>query len=67
MLVNDQNWKECDWCQQEVPCEFGHVAQGASGRWCVVMSCCAKCAEGKTVTDIDDARAYADANGWADF
>jgi hypothetical protein len=62
--------EKCDSCAVEFNGQGGHaVAQGATGRWCVVLHLCPKC------TNLDTAISYEEAHkqietelgGWADF
>jgi hypothetical protein len=84
MLIRDSYTKsdhacECDWCGKKEPFTKGyaHVAMGATGRHCIVMSACDKCgdlsdvANGRGVPTADEAReiiaARNDPRQWADF
>lgn len=43
MIVNGQQWSDCDMCGEKKRSEYGYLAQGATGRWCVVLSSCKDC------------------------
>ena len=73
----DYKVTECDFTNKQygrLVDGVGAIAQGASGRWCVVMwggpeYKARLIAEGTEILDEDEARARIDAsgNGWADF
>lgn len=62
---------ECDLCGARKSTHDGIVARGATGRYCVVMSCCKVCAEKSGLVAIDRdaamARIAEDPHGFADF
>jgi hypothetical protein len=62
--------KECDSCAQEWNGHGAHVvAQGATGRWCVVLHVCPNCTDMTGVISHMDARLRIEDEliGWADF
>lgn len=58
---------KCDQCGDR-PATLGHVAQGATGRWCEVMWVCRPCG-GKDGIPAEEARQriWDEGNGWPDF
>lgn len=72
MIVNGQNWNDCDCCGKPKTAHYGAVAQGATGRWCVVLSVCDDCLDAQgareDVVDIVEARERVTGPGsWAEF
>jgi hypothetical protein len=72
MLVEGFDFNDCDLCREpERKARLAYVAQGATGRWCPVLSVCDTCAEDETadVVSREEAIRYINSNtrGYADF
>ena len=42
MIVRGYDWSNCDMCNG-TSAHYAYIAQGASGRWCPVLSVCSDC------------------------
>ena len=71
MFVDNQSFSECDFCGTKKLSEYGAIARGATGRWCVVLSCCEACLPAEGATPIGNARELIELerpdNEWPDF
>jgi hypothetical protein len=72
MLVEGFDFNDCDLCGYAGrKARLAYVAQGATGRWCPVISVCDTCAEDEdtAVVSREEAIRYINGNtrGYADF
>jgi len=72
MLVKGIHFNGCDICfDSTIRANHAYVAQGATGRYCAVLSVCHHCApeEHQKVWELDEARTWCDSqpNSWSEF